>query len=179
MKKIVCIIFAITMFFGANAQNHLTFLGVPIDGTLDQFSERVSEKGLTLVQRVNDIDFYYGSFLGYDCIVGAVPREEKDLVYSVLACIIPFEDWKTLQSTYFDVKKKLTAEYGTPEEVEEKFSNSPRNDAEKFQSVIDGKCHYETSFVTKSGNISVSIEVQEGIGPTVLVQFVDDENAVL
>ena len=178
MKKLVCIIFAISLFFGANAQNHLMFMGVPIDGTLDQFSQRVSEKGLTLVQRVNGIDFYFGSFLGYECIIGAVPREEKDLVYSVLACVIDFEDWQTLQKAYFDVKKKLTAEYGNPEEVEEKFSSSPRNDAEKFQAVIDGKCHYEATYVTKNGEITVSIEVQEGLGPTVLVQYLDDENAV-
>lgn len=178
MKKTVCIIFAITLFFGATAQKHLTFQGVPIDGTLDQFSKKASEKGLTYVQRMNGIDFYIGSFLGHDCFVGAVSHENQDLVYSVLACIIPFEDWKTLQSTYFDVKKKLTAEYGTPKEVEEKFLITSRNDAEKFQAVNDGKCNYVTSFVTKNGEISVSIEVQDGLGPTVLVQFTDNENAL-
>lgn len=178
MKKIVGFIFAITLFFGASAQNHLTFLGVPIDGTLDQFAERASDKGLIYIQRVDDIDFYIGSFLGYDCMIGAVSREGKDLVYSVLACIIPFEDWKTLQSTYFDVKKKLTAEYGNPTEVEEKFLTKPRNDREKFQAVIDEKCIYTASFSTQKGDISVSIEVQEGIGPTVLVQFTDNENTL-
>ena len=178
MKKIVCIIFAIALFFGATAQNHLTFMGVPIDGTIDQFSKRASDKGLTYIQRVGDIDFFFGSFLGYDCVVGSVPLEDQDLVYSVLACIFPFEDWSTLQKTYFDVKKKLTAEYGTPTEVEEKFLITPRNDDEKFQAVVDGKCSYKTTFVTKLGEIDVTIEVTEGIGPSVVVQFTDNENAM-
>ena len=178
MKKIVCIIFAITLFFGATAQNHLTFMGVPIDGTIDQFSKRASDKGLTYIQRVGDIDFFFGSFLGYDCVVGSVPLEDKDLVYSVLACIFPFEVWSTLHKTYLDVKKKLTAEYGTPTEVEEKFLITPRNDDEKFQAVVDGKCSYKASFVTKLGDIDISISIIEDFGPTVLVQFTDNENAL-
>lgn len=178
MKKIVCVIFAITLFLGATAQNHLTFQGVPIDGTLDQFSKQAKNNGLTFVQRVSDIDFYFGSFLGYDCVVGAVPLQDKDLVHSVLACIFPFEDWSTLQKTYLDVKKKLTAEYGTPTEVEEKFLITPRNDDEKFQAVIDGKCSYKASFVTKLGEIDLSITLHESLGPTVLVQFTDKENSL-
>ena len=178
MKKIVCVIFAITLFFGATAQKHLTFMGVPIDGTLDQFAKQVKGKGLTHVQRVSDIDLYFGSFLGYDCVVGAVPLEDKDLVYSVLACIFPFEDWSTLQKTYLDVKKKLTAEYGTPTEVEEKFLTTPRNDDERFKAVVDGKCSYKASYTTKLGEIDISIIVNEDTGPTVIVQFTDKENAL-
>jgi hypothetical protein len=111
-------------------------------------------------------------------IFSKVSRWGQDLVYSILACIFHFEEWSTLQKTYFDVKKKLTAEYGTPTEVEEKFLITPRNDDEKFQAVVDGKCSYKASFVTKLGDIDISISVTEDLGPTVLVQFTDNENAL-
>ena len=131
MKKLVCIIFAVALFSCAAAQDHITFMGVPVDGTLDQFSKRATEKGLTYVQRVSDIDFFFGNYLGYDCVVGSVPLESQDLVYSVLACIFPFEDWQTLQKTYSDVKKKLTEEYGKPKEEEEKYLRSIRDETRR------------------------------------------------
>ena len=177
MKKLVCIIFAVALFSCAAAQDHITFMGVPVDGTLDQFSKRATEKGLTYVQRVSDIDFFFGNYLGYDCVVGSVPLESQDLVYSVLACIFPFEDWQALQKTYSDVKKKLTEEYGKPKEEEEKFLTSARTDKEKFQAVLDDKCSYKASFVTELGEIDVSITVTEGLGPSVLVQFTDGKNS--
>jgi len=63
-------------------------MGVPIDGTLNQFLNQASKKGLTYVERVDGLDFYFGNYLGYDCVVGAVSLEDKDLVYSVIACVV-------------------------------------------------------------------------------------------
>lgn len=177
MKKIVCSIFAIALFSCAVAQEHLTFMDVPIDGTLDQFKKHATDKGLTYVQRVSGVDFFFGNYLDYDCVVGSVSLESQDLVYSVLACIFTNEDWQSLQKNYSDVKNKLTKEYGKPKEEEEKFLVSARTDEEKFQAVVDNKCSYNASFVTKLGEIDVSVTVTEGLGPSVVVQFTDSKNA--
>lgn len=179
MKKVVFIIIAIASLFSASAQNHLTFLGEPIDGTMKQFTQRISNKGLTLVQEVDGVNMFLGSYEGYDnCLVGAVPLDDKDLVYSVLVCVFNFEDWISLQKAYLDIKKKLTKEYGKPTEEEETFSIATHNDIEKFQAVISGQCKYEASFETKLGDIEISIVYMPDLGPMVMIQYTDTGNAL-
>lgn len=177
MKKIVCMIFAITMFFSAVAQEHLTFLGVPIDGTLQQFTNRITDKGCVFIQEAGGVNMFFGSYGGYDnCVIGVVPLENKDLVYSVLVCIIGFDDWSTLNKAYSDIKNKLTKEYGKPKEEHNEFSTTVNSDPEKFKAVTAGQCNYTTSFVTKLGNVDLSFENIQDLGPSVVIQFTDNVN---
>ena len=178
MKKLLVVVLAIFLCLGVSAQNHLEFMGVPIDGSIKKISQQLTEKGLFSLGEVNDIAYFMGTVLGYDdCVIGVVPLEDQDLAYSVLVSILNFSDWASLQNAYFDLKKKLTKEYGKPEKSEETIATPVQSDAEKFQSVIDGWCDYKTTFVTKYGEIDLSIESFEGL-PCMIIQYTDEENAL-
>ena len=177
MKKFVCVIFTIALFFSAMAQDHLTFLGIPIDGSLEKFSQQLTNKGIVYIQEINGVNLHIGSCLGYNnCIVGVVQSQNEDLVQSVLVCIIEPNDWASLKAVYIDIRKKLAKEYGEPKVVEEMFSTPVKTDQEKYQAIVDGKCSYSASYSTRLGDIDISIENAEGIGPCITVQYSDNVN---
>ncbi|MBO4489312.1 MAG: hypothetical protein J5741_06645 [Bacteroidales bacterium] len=178
MKKLFGVLIAITLCFSVAAQDHLTFMGVPIDGTMKNFSQRMTEKGLFFVLEEGGVHLFMGDFMGYkNCVVGVVPLQKQDLVYSVLACVVEAEDWPSLQKIYDDIVKKMKMEYGEPDESEETFLIPVKNDAEKLNAVLNGKCNYMKSFTVKNGEIDVVIENFEDV-PCVIVQYTDFENAL-
>ena len=73
----------------AQSTEHLSFKGVPIDGTLDDFVFKMQQNGFTLSQTENGTAFLTGDFAGYkDCSVGVTTLKQKDLVYKI-AVIFP------------------------------------------------------------------------------------------
>jgi len=191
-----CVIYAV---FKSKSQNYEEvtcgcFGHFPVPGRLSTESSRVYgsahrwilEEGYTTVGKKRAVccwgsewySIFWGSVLVYDdCVIGVVPLEDQDLVYSVLVSILNFHDWASLQNTYFDLKKKLTKEYGKPKKSEETIATPVQSDAEKFQSVIDGWCDYKTTFMTEYGEVDLSIESFEG-APCMIIQYTDLENAL-
>ena len=47
MKKIISVFFAICLCMAASAQQHLKFMGIPLDGTIDNFALKLKAKGVT------------------------------------------------------------------------------------------------------------------------------------
>ncbi|MCR4965906.1 MAG: hypothetical protein K6A41_09655 [Bacteroidales bacterium] len=179
MKKIACIIVAITLFLSANAQSHLTFMGEPIDGTMKHFTQRMNDKGMVLVQDLDGVNLFLAEYGGYEnCVVGVVSREDKDLVYSILVCFVGVEDWSTLNSVYSDLNKQLSKDYGKPTEVVENFLVETHGDDEKFQAVVSDKCEYLKSYATELGEIDITIMNMPDMGPCVIIQYTDNENAL-
>lgn len=46
MKKIISVLFAICLCMAASAQQHLKFMGIPLDGTVDNFALKLKAKGI-------------------------------------------------------------------------------------------------------------------------------------
>ena len=47
MKKIISIFFALCMCLSISAQEHMKFMGIPLDGTIDNFTLKLKVKGVT------------------------------------------------------------------------------------------------------------------------------------
>lgn len=47
MKKIISVFFVLCLCMAANAQQHMKFMGIPLDGTIDDFSMKLKVKGVT------------------------------------------------------------------------------------------------------------------------------------
>lgn len=47
MKKIILVFFALFLCMAASAQQHLKFMGIPLDGTIDNFALKLKDKGVT------------------------------------------------------------------------------------------------------------------------------------
>lgn len=74
MKRIVLSFVYIVCFMSLSmGQNHLRFKGVPMDGTIQQFAQKLTQKGLTIVEKGNDNIILSGMFASYkDCLIGVI-----------------------------------------------------------------------------------------------------------
>ena len=69
MKKIISALFALCLCMAASAQQHLKFMGIPLDGTVDNFTLKLKAKGVTYdAAESKSADagtrIFYGKFMG-------------------------------------------------------------------------------------------------------------------
>jgi len=143
-----------------DAGEHLTFKGVPIDGTLDDYVTNMKEAGFSLQSVENGLALFSGDFAGYkDCLIGVSTLEGKDLVSKVTVIFPEMKSWSLLESTYLNLKELLTIKYGEPTRGEEKFNNviEPKTDIDKMYELVMQRCEYWSSFELDNGAIQLSM----------------------
>ncbi len=165
-----------------NPPNHLTFKGVPLDGTLDQYVSKMTQVGFERVSTKDGVAMLHGDFAGYkDCYVGVSTLKEKDLVYKI-AVIFPEKDtWSTLSGNYFNLKQMLTEKYGQPSDVAEKFDgySEPRDDESKMHGVKFDRCKYYSVWQTDNGEIHLSIDHNSLLKCFVKLIYFDKSNGAI
>ena len=140
---------------------HLMFKGVPIDGTLSEYVEKMKLNGFVVTVSEPGTSLLQGDFAGYkDCLVGVVTMKQKDLVSRIKVMFTERDDWSSLYSNYVNLKDMLTQKYGQPTEVVEVFPSYPSvtNDGLKYTYAQVGECNYKTVFETPKGQISLYID---------------------
>lgn len=163
MKKSLLSLFLVltTLISFAQTSEHLTFKGVPIDGTLEEYVSKMKKSGFSHLGTEDGTALLNGDFAGYkNCYVGVSTLKQKDLVHKI-AVIFPDKDtWSTLSGNYFDLKRMLTEKYGKPSDVVEKFDgySQPKDDNSKMYEVKFDRCKYYSIWETDKGEIQLSIE---------------------
>ncbi len=185
MKTIVIsLFFALTVItpfaqVKPNSSDHLTFKGIPIDGTLNEFVSKLKKSGFTLIAAEDGIAMLEGDFAAYkDCIVGVATLEQKDLV-SKITVIFPEQDtWSALSSNYYSLKELLTEKYGEPLESVEEFQSEipPSDDNQKIFEVKIDRCIYYTTYETEKGDIQLSIDHNGFVSSFVRLSYFDKIN---
>ncbi len=165
------------------AQNdHMTFKGVPIDGTLRQFTTKLTQKGFSQMGVENDYAVMNGDFAGYkncDLLINTVER--KDLVYMVSVKFPDLDQWGLLEGNYLKLKRMLTTKYGEPSEVIERFQyrQDPKTDFEKLFALQYDQCTFKTIFKTEKGRIGLFL-AHEGLKKCyVVLTYIDGINGSL
>lgn len=69
MKKIISVLFAFFVCLSISAQEHMKFMGIPLDGTIDNFALKLKAKGITYDAAKSRAmgpggKFYNGTFMG-------------------------------------------------------------------------------------------------------------------
>lgn len=180
--KFLTLIFALTtMLTFAQTSEHLSFKGVPIDGTLDEYVSKMKQKGFTHIGTEDGTAILNGDFAGYkDCYVGVSTLNQKDLVHKIAVIFPERETWSTLSGNYFDLKKMLTEKYGKPSDVVEKFegsSYSQKDDNSKMYEVKMDRCKYYSIWLTDKGEIQLSIEHESVVRCFVRLVYFDKINS--
>lgn len=162
MKKhllsLVVLILSISAFAQEESQ-HLTFKGVPIDGTLKQFVAQMNQNGFVGQARENGFAYLKGDFAGYKgCFVQVSTLRSHDSVSSI-EVQFPEIGWSAAEACYSRLKGMLTTKYGEPSSIKEKFERSfaSRDDNGKERELLEGRATYETIFKTDKGEITLKI----------------------
>ena len=160
MKKFVVLLFSLFSFAMIHAQNHLTFKGVPIDGTLDEFVACMEKAGLTYVGDEDGTALLHGDFAGFrNCNIYVTTLQSHDIVNHVSVSFEAQNNWKKLYRNYSSLKEMLVKKYGEYTECVEKFNSqySPSNDGSRMTLLYLGKCNYYAIWETDNGIIRLDI----------------------
>ena len=167
MKKFI--LFFATLFisvisFAQSNSEHLTFKGVPIDGTLNEYVAKMKNAGFSHIGTEDGVAILSGEFAGYrDCMIAVKTLKKHNTVHEI-AVLFPTQDtWRKLNYDYTKLKSMLSKKYGEPEESVEKFVNTPiyvniNDDNDKMHEIEDNHCKYYSIFNVENGTISLSIE---------------------
>lgn len=168
---------------------HLKFKGVPIDGSLKDFTWRMEECGFKPVFSMDDGKaIFRGDFADIkNCIVHVETLSSSDLVSSIRVVLCTSVEWSTLKSNYFHVKDLLAQKYGEPtssvEEFKPEHGRYPSDDTDALSALRDGRCNYNTIYELDNGTIKLKIDfVWESTGylrehgSFVVLQYLDKEN---
>lgn len=145
----------------AQTSEHLTFKGVPIDGTLNEYVSKMKQSGFKHLSTEDKTAILNGDFAGYkDCYVGVSTLTQKDLVHKIAVIFPERETWSTLSGNYFELKEMLTEKYGEPSDVLEKFDTytEPKDDNSEMYEVQFDRCKYYSIWQTDKGEIQLSID---------------------
>ena len=151
MRKIIlllCCAIISSITFAQTETEHLTFKGIPIDGSLDSFVQKLKTQNLTYIGKENGIAIFMGEFAAYkDCTIGIVSLKQKDLVCKAAVTFSSCKTWSSLSDNYF-----------------------------KMIYVQSDRCKYQTSFETSKGSIQLSISHQGYENCFVLLEYFDKIN---
>jgi len=162
-----------------NSIEHMTFKGVPIDGTLSEYVSKMKQSGFTLFESEDGVAMLKGDFAAYkDCIIGVATLKGKDLVSKITVIFPEQETWSSLSSNYYYLKELLTEKYGEPSEIVEKFEtySEPDDDRERMYAVKTDKYKYYTTYELKNGTIQIKIDHQQGISCFIRLTYFDKIN---
>lgn len=174
-----CIAFAQT---NHDSSKHLTFKGVPLDGTLDQYVSKMTQNGFKHLSTNDDIAMMKGDFAGYkDCSVDVSTLKQKDLVYKIGVHFPEKDTWSSLSGNYFDLKQMLTEKYGQPTNVVENFQaqSDTSDDGSKFYAVKFDRCKYHSIWETDKGEIQLSIDHNRVLRCFVKLAYSDKINGAI
>lgn len=183
MKRFVSLLTAVLISVIAFAQGseHLTFKGVPIDGTLASFTQKLTTKGFKKIGTEGRASVLKGTFAGSDnCTILVHALENKDAVYLVGVMFPSTSEWRRLETDYLTLKDMLTKKYGEPAACVEEFqSRYVNDDNSKLHELRMSRCTYETIFENEKGRIKLSLAHDDYMDCYVILGYVDGINGAL
>lgn len=172
MKKLCFFLFYFVCIASLSAQSkHAKFLGIPLDGTISQFHQKMIKKGYKPNTELNRIfpvgkRAYDGTFLGEDALIVIFYNEKTNIVYLGKAVYHRLKD---------DMAKKKLA--NMMDLLHKKY-----NEAEIFENTKNGlKSFYFENFSDFDGRINLYLTYSDDIeiypyGYSLHVEYIDSEN---
>ena len=143
---------------------HFTFKGIPIDGTLAEFGQKLTSTGLVITQKADEVIEFKGNFGGTDdCKIVAFSTPKTQQVYSLMVIFPEVDTWYSLKSDYKEYKTMLTTKYGKAKTTVERFSDPYyEGDGYEIQALRLSKASYASFFHTDNGEVTVALSYMNG-----------------
>lgn len=147
-----------------------------MEGTLQEFTDKLAAKGFTPVKIQDDISLLEGEFAGYkDCSIWA-NTDKSGTIFMVCVFLPEMETWRELELCYMNFKSMLSEKYGEPEDCVEEFQYSyADDDRTKLHELKMDRCKYYSVFSCDNGYIRLDIDHQ-GSYCWVTLSYFDNEN---
>ena len=116
--RTILISFFLVLSLSSTAQtDHVRFLGIPLDGTIQQFQENLTGNGCSFDQKTSSllptgVRTFKGVFAGHDAQLFVFYDETTNLVYQAQA-VITCHGEEACEEVFHDINNQLQAKYGT------------------------------------------------------------------
>lgn len=177
MRKFLVTITLLFAVINIMAQEHLSFKGIPIEGSMTEFCQKLKAKGFISIGRENNITMFSGDFTGRKATVGVTATDDGKNVFAVVVLFEPSGEWNTLVNTYNYYKDLYTRKYGEP--TISKENNPARSDSNTalMAEVHEGTVVYGCAWEVTGGDIQLSIEKTSGFYEgMVMIRYRDSQN---
>ena len=161
---------------------HLKFKGIPMDGPVTPFVQKLAKQGLDVITQNQTGAILSGDFAGYsDCVI-IVGSADDDTSVSNVSVLFEWKDtWRQLHTNYLNLKNMLTEKYGVPYNCTEEFSGGePDSDWLKMLQVEQDECRYVSRFAVEGGEIILGLShIDWGLGERchVMLMYQDGQHA--
>lgn len=86
MKKLIVsfafVLIALTSY-AQRGSEHLTFKGIPIEGSMTEFCQKLKAKGFTSIGSENNLALFMGDFTGRNATIGVTATDDGKSVFAV------------------------------------------------------------------------------------------------
>ena len=166
MQKLLSLFVTLTVCLSIYAQEsaHLTFKGIPIDGTLQAYVQKLKNAGFSFSKYSDsgNMAFLNGTFTGKPVEVIVVASPKTKTVWKVSVYYPEQVSWYSIKTDYYDLVASLTQKYGNPTDHYEFFMDPYyEGDGYEMQAVRMEKCHFISAFESSKGVISCEISKYE------------------
>ena len=126
MRKVLFSILLCLFAFNAMAQNeHLKFMGIPLDGTIDAFQKKLEAKGVKYDKIISNsipigVRGFKGRFAGEDAVIFVYYDENTKKVYRAKA-VVSFSSREMCRQKYAMFKQQLEYKYPQASIEEDKY----------------------------------------------------------
>ena len=112
MKRLIFSLLFVSTIFISSAQDkseHLSFKGVPIDGTLNEYVSKMKAAGFSYLGTQDGTAILQGDFAGFkSCTVGVSTLKAVNVVSTIGVIFPSHDDWSSLERDYDHLKSMLT-----------------------------------------------------------------------
>lgn len=169
---------AITLLFVAvintMAQEHLSFKGIPIEGSMTEFCQKLKTKGFTQLGRDNNVTTFTGDFTGRQATVGVT--DDGKSVHSVVVIFDESSEWNALVNTYDYYKGLYIRKYGEPSACREHNPSRQDSNISLMYELGQGTVTYASAWKVTGGTIELSIEKAGYSDGVVIIRYRDSQN---
>ena len=177
MRKLLITLTMLFAVINIMAQEHLSFKGIPIEGSMTAFCQKLKAKGFTSLGRDNNITLFSGDFTGRKATVGVTATDDGKNVFAVVVFFDPSGEWNTLVNTYDYYKDLYTRKYGVPTISKENNPALSDSNTALMAEVHQGTVVYGSAWEVTGGDIQLSIEKSSGVYEgMVMIRYRDSQN---
>ena len=156
---------------------HLTFKGVPIEGNMTEFCQKLKAKGLTYIGRENNISLFEGDFTGRNATIAVTATDDGNNVFAVVVFFDPTGEWNNLVNTFNYYKDLYTRKYGQPSISKENNPAYSDSNLALMAEVYQGTVVWASAWEVTGGDIELSIEKSSGFYEgMVMIRYRDSQN---
>lgn len=139
-----------------NAQEHIMFMGIPIDGNLQEFSSKLTTKGFEKKHETDNNIIFSGKFTGEDVTLAVLSTYKSHKVFQIMIFFNKETSWSNLKQQFNHYKDIYSQKYGAPSKESHYFIKPYyEGDGYEMQALSLDKCNYATLWNIENGDIAI------------------------